>query len=102
MEGTGLHWLSREQCAAGRHNTFARDCQDISSPPASPAMAGYSMSGLWIPALTYDYLISLPVALPAILLGRVWNHRLRGDAFLRYVHCFLASVGIVLLIQAFR
>jgi hypothetical protein len=52
--------------------------------------------------VTHYYLISLPAALPAILLGRVLNHRLRGDAFLKYVYCFLAGVGILLLIQALR
>ena len=38
--------------------------------------------GLWVPAVTHYYLISLPVAVPAIFLGRFVNHRLRGDSFL--------------------
>jgi hypothetical protein len=46
--------------------------------------------------------MSLPVALPTIFLGRMINHRLRGDAFLKYVHAGLVCVGVVLLIQAIR
>jgi uncharacterized membrane protein YfcA len=81
---------------------FRATLQGYFLPASIATMAGYSLSGLWIPAVTHYYLISLPVALPAILLGRVLNHRLRGDAFLKYVHCFLAGVGILLLMQAFR
>ena len=46
--------------------------------------------------------MSLPVVLPAIFLGRMINHRLRGDTFLKYVHAGLVCVGVVLLIQAIR
>ena len=76
---------------------FRATLQGYFLPASIATMAGYWLSGLWIPAVTHYYLISLPVALPAILLGRVLNHRLRGDAFLKYVYCFLAGVGILLL-----
>ena len=46
--------------------------------------------------------VSKSVALPAILLGRAANHRLRGDSFLKYVHFSLVCVGVLLLIQAIR
>ena len=65
-------------------------------------MAGYWLAGLWVPAVTRYFLMSLPVALPAIFLGRMINHRLRGDAFLKYVHAGLVCVGVVLLMQAMR
>lgn len=81
---------------------FRATLQGYFLPASIATMAGYWLSGLWIPAVTHYYLISLPAALPAILLGRVLNHRLRGDAFLKYVYCFLAGVGILLLIQALR
>jgi hypothetical protein len=48
------------------------------------------------------HLISLPVVLPAIFLGRVLNHRLRGDTFLKYVHVGLVGAGVLLVIQALR
>jgi hypothetical protein len=63
-------------------------------------MVGYWLAGLWIPAVTHYYLLSLPVTLPAVLLGRVINHRLKGEAFLKYVYIGLACIGVVLLIQA--
>ena len=81
---------------------FRATLQGYFLPASIVAMAGYWLAGLWVPAVTHYYLISLPAAVPAILLGRVLNHRLRGDAFLKYVYCFLAGVGILLLIQALR
>jgi hypothetical protein len=42
----------------------------------------------------------LPVLLPAVWLGRVVNHRLHGDAFLKYVYVGLAGIGVVLLAQS--
>jgi hypothetical protein len=65
-------------------------------------MAGYWLAGLWVPAVTHYYLISLPVALPAIFLGRAINGRLRGDSFMKYVHGGLVCIGIALLAQAIR
>lgn len=53
-----------------------------------------------MPAVTQYYLISLPAAVPAILLGRLVNHRLREETYLKYVYAGLAGIAIVLLIQA--
>jgi uncharacterized protein len=81
---------------------FRATLQGYFLPASLVAMAGYWLAGLWVPAVTHDYLISLPAALPAIFLGRVLNHRLRGEAFLKYVYGGLACVGALLLIQAWR
>jgi uncharacterized membrane protein YfcA len=81
---------------------FRATLQGYFLPASIVAMAGYWLAGLWIPAVTHLYLISLPVALPAIFIGRAANHRLRGDAFLRYVHVGLVGIGTILLIQAMR
>jgi uncharacterized protein len=81
---------------------FRATLQGYFLPASLVAMAGYWLAGLWVPAVTHDYLISLPAALPAIFLGRVLNHRLRGEAFLKYVHAGLVCVGALLLIQAWR
>jgi hypothetical protein len=45
-------------------------------------------------------LVSLPVTIPAILLGRVVNRRLHGESFLRYVYSGLLGIGALLLVQA--
>lgn len=81
---------------------FRATLQGYFLPASMVVMAGYWISGLWVPAVTHYYLLSLPVALPAIFLGRAANHRLRDDAFLKYVHFGLVCVGTVLLIQAIR
>jgi hypothetical protein len=52
--------------------------------------------------VTHLYLVCLPVLLPAIWLGRVVNHRLHGDAFLRYVYFGLLGIGTTLLWHAVR
>ena len=81
---------------------FRATLQGYFLPASIVAMAGYWMAGLWIPAVTHFYLISLPVTLPAIFLGRAANLRLRGDAFLRYVYVGLVCIGTILLIEAIR
>ena len=81
---------------------FRATLQGYFLPASVVAMAGYWFAGLWVPAVTHYYLVSLPVALPTIFLGRAVNRRLRGDAFLKYVYAGLMGVGVVLLVQAIR
>ena len=79
---------------------FRATLQAYFLPASVLAMAGYWMSGLWVPAVTRDYLLSLPVMLPAVFLGRLINHRLHGNAFLKFVYAGLACIGTLLLIEA--
>lgn len=79
---------------------FRATLQGYFLPASIVAMFGYWLAGLWVPAVTHYFLLSLVVALPAIFLGRALNHRLRGDAFLQIVHVGLICVGLVLLQQA--
>ena len=65
-------------------------------------MVGYWLAGLWVPAVTRYYLWCLPVLLPTVWLGRVINHRLHGEAFLKYVYAGLAGIGAMLLVQSVR
>jgi uncharacterized protein len=81
---------------------FRATLQGYFLPASVVAMAGFWLAGLWVPAVTHYFLLSLTVAIPAIFLGRALNHRLRGDAFLKIVHGGLVCVGLVLLIQALR
>jgi uncharacterized membrane protein YfcA len=81
---------------------FRATLQGYFLPASIVAMAGYWLTGLWVPAVTHYYLISLVAAVPAIYLGRAANHRLRGDSFLKYVHAGLVATGVLLLIQAIR
>jgi len=79
---------------------FRATLQGYFLPASAMVMTGYWFAGLWVPAVTRYYLLSLPVALPAIFLGRFFNHRLRGDSFLIIIYAGLACVGVLLLIQA--
>lgn len=79
---------------------FRATLQGYFLPASTIGMIGYWVSGLWVPAVTYYYLWSLPFLFPAIFLGRMINHRLHGDAFFRYVHSGLIAIGILLLLQS--
>ena len=79
---------------------FRATLQAYFLPASIIGMGGYWVAGLWIPAVTHYYLLSLPVTLPAVFLGRVINHRLHGEAFLKYVYLGLAGVGSLLFVQA--
>lgn len=79
---------------------FRATLQGYFLPASVVTMAGYWLAGVWVPAVTHYYLMSLPAALPAIFLGGFVNHRLRGDSFLKFVHGGLVCVGVLLLIQA--
>ena len=79
---------------------FRATLQGYFLPASIIGMGGYWLAGLWTHAVTRYYLISLPVTLLAVFVGRVINHRLRGDVFLKYIYLALASIGALLLIQA--
>jgi uncharacterized protein len=79
---------------------FRATLQGYFLPASLVAMAGFWLAGLLTATVTHDYLISLPVAIPAIFFGRFINHRLHGDSFLRYVYFGLLCIGIVLFVQA--
>jgi len=78
---------------------FRATLQGYFLPASVLGMTGYWLKGLWVPAVTHYFLLSLPVVLPAILLGKLVNRRLRGETFLKYVYSGLAVIGVVLLLQ---
>jgi uncharacterized membrane protein YfcA len=79
---------------------FRATLQGYFLPASLVGMAGYWLDGLWVPAVTRYYLLSLPPALAAVFLGRVVNRRLKGRSFLLYVHAGLIVVGATLLLQS--
>ena len=81
---------------------FRATLQAYFLPASVIGMFGYWLAGLWVPAVTHYYLLCLPVLVPAVWLGRVVNHRLHGDAFLKYVYVGLAGIGVVLLAESVR
>ncbi len=81
---------------------FRATLQGYFLPASIVGMAGYWLAGLWVPVVTRYYLLSLPLTLAAVLLGRVINRRLHGRSFLMYVHVGLVVIGATLLVQAVR
>ena len=81
---------------------FRATLQGYFLPASVLGMAGYWVKGLWIPTVTHYFLLSLPAMLPAIVLGKIVNHRLRGETFLKYIYAGLAVIGVVLLVQSMR
>ena len=81
---------------------FRATLQAYFLPASVIGMVGYWVAGLWVAAVTHYYLVCLPVLLPAVWLGRVVNHRLHGDTFLKYVYVGLAGIGAVLLAESVR
>ena len=79
---------------------FRATLQAYFLPGSVIGMGGYWLAGLWVPAVTHYYLVCLPTLLPAVWLGRVVNHRLHGDTFLRYVYVVLGGIGAVLLAES--
>lgn len=79
---------------------FRATLQGYFLPASIIGMAGYWLAGLWVPAVTHYYLLSLPGTVAAVFLGRAINHRLHGEAFLKYIYCGLAGIGVLLSVQA--
>ncbi len=78
---------------------FRATLQAYFLPASLVGMAGYGLSGLWVPTVTHYYLLALPVVFPAVYLGRLINHRLHGEVFRKYVYAGLVGVGVLLLYQ---
>ena len=79
---------------------FRATLQGYFLPASVLGMAGYWWAGLWTPTVTHYYLLALPVTLLGVFLGRVINHRLRGELFFKYLYVGLAGIGALLLVQA--
>ena len=79
---------------------FRATLQAYFLPASLIGVVGYWLTGLWTPTVTHYYLLSLPVAVPAIFLGRFFNRRIAGDTFVKYVYIGLAGVGLLLLSEA--
>jgi len=81
---------------------FRATLQGYFLPASLIGMFGYWLEGLWVPAVTHYFLCGLPGILPAIVLGRVINSRMRGASFFTYVYCLLVCIGAVLLAQSIK
>lgn len=79
---------------------FRATLQAYFLPASIIGMIGYWYKDLWTPEVTHYFLISLPVVIPTIFLGRYLNHQIKDGAFLKYIYVGLVCVGTVLLLQS--
>jgi uncharacterized membrane protein YfcA len=79
---------------------FRATLQGYFLPASIIGMGGYWLAGLWTSAVTRYYLLSLPLTLLGVFIGRVINHRMHGEAFLKFIYLGLLSIGALLLVQA--
>lgn len=80
---------------------FRATLQAYFLPASIIGMFGYWYQGLWTSTVSYYFLISIPVIIPAIFIGRHFNHQLKDGTFLKYVYIGLICIGLVLLGQSF-
>lgn len=81
---------------------FRATLQGYFLPASLIGLVGYLWKGLWSHQLAYYYLLSIPVTLPAVWLGRIANHRLPLESFRKYIFAGLIVIGLVLAFQALR
>ena len=79
---------------------FRATLQGYFLPASLAGLAGYWLAGLWTPAVSRFYLLSLPLILIATFLGRLINARIGAHHFVRYVHGGLIAIGVILLSQS--
>lgn len=77
---------------------FRATLQGYFLPASAVGVAGYWVAGLWTPAVTRFYLISLPVVAVAVVAGRALNRRMAPARFTSAVYAGLLVVGMILLL----
>ncbi len=81
---------------------FRATLQAYFLPLGMIGLLGYWFYGILDITVFWYFLVSIPIILPAIYLGDYLNGKIKGGAFLKYVHLGLVLIGIVLLWQAFK
>lgn len=80
---------------------FRATLQGYFLPASIVGMLGFYISGLWTSEVNQYFLISLFTVIPAVFLGRILNHRLSAEGFLKWVYVGLLLIGIFLLLSYF-
>ena len=79
---------------------FRATLQGYFLPASLIGMIGYGAAGLWTPAVSRYYALSLPAVLVAIAIGRMVNSRLDPRRFIIAVHVTLLASGAALFVLA--
>ncbi|MBW6486399.1 MAG: sulfite exporter TauE/SafE family protein [Syntrophobacterales bacterium] len=83
-----------------RPDEFRATLQGYFLPSSIIIVAGHGIGGLWSPAVLHYFLLSLPVTLLALLLGRRLQRFILPGRFDRLIHVMLIIIGMLLLFQA--
>jgi uncharacterized protein len=78
---------------------FRANLQGYFLPASVAGLVGYAAVGLWVPAVTRYFLLSLPGIVVAVAIGRALNRRFDGGTFLRFVYAGLIVIGASLTAQ---
>ena len=79
---------------------FRATLQGYFLPASLAGLWGYWAAGLWTPAVSRFYVLSLPVVMAGTFLGRAIHHRIAAQRFAIYIHAGLIAIGVILLLQA--
>ncbi len=79
---------------------FRATLQAYFLPASTIGMVGYWYNGLWNSTVSHYFLICIPAIIPAIFLGRYFNHQLKDGAFLNFIYIGLIGLGVMLLVQS--
>lgn len=77
---------------------FRATLQAYFLPVSLIGLAGYTVKGLVQWTVLKYFLLCLPAIIPAIFLGRYFNHRLHGNSFFRWVYAGLVFIGLLLIV----
>lgn len=78
---------------------FRATLQAYFFPVGILTLIGYAYKGLVTWEVGRYYLLSLVAVIPAVLIGRYLNHRLKEDSFLRYAYIGLVFIGLSLILN---
>jgi len=78
---------------------FRATLQGYFLPSSVIIVAGHGLGGLWSPAVLNYFLLSLPVTLLAILVGKRLHRFILPGRFDHLIHIMLILIGIMLLFQ---
>lgn len=79
---------------------FRATLQAYFLPASFIGAIGFAVKGLMTAAVLKYFLITLPASIPAIYLGRYWNHKLKDGAFFRYIYWGLIGIGALLIVNS--
>lgn len=77
---------------------FRATLQAYFLPASFIGIVGYALQGLLGWEVIRYFLLCLPAMVPAIFLGRYFNHKLQGNSFFRYVYWGLIFIGLLLIV----